>query len=314
MTATVVFMGTPQFAVPILQALLRGPYQVNAVYSQEPKPSGRGRKPHLSPVAEVAHREGLRVVYPGTFASAEARADLASFQPDVVVVAAFGRILPKEILSVPKCGCLNLHPSLLPRHRGPSPVAGAILAGDRVTGVTIMLMDEGMDTGPIVAQEETEIGPGENAGQLTMRLSKLGAELLAWAMPRWLDGKLKTTPQDETKASYSTVIWSTDGELDWRLSAEELWRRVRAFTPWPGCYTLWKGKRLKITAALPLEGCAAEEVGKVVGLPRSSPAEAGVLTGSGILGLCRVQLEGKREMAVAEFLRGQQGLVGARLG
>lgn len=306
-------MGTPHFGVRVLEALLRSSYAVPAVYSREPRPAGRGRKLHESPVAEAASQAGLPTVYPESLASWRAQADLAAYQPDVVVVAAYGRILPRQILSVPPGGCLNVHPSLLPFHRGPSPVASAILSGDRVTGVSIMLMDEGMDTGAVLAQEQAVIGLQETCGELTARLSILGADLLIWTLGRWLAGGLRGVEQDHSRSTYSRAIRGTDAELDWLLSAEELWRRVRAYAPWPGCYTWWQGTRLKVLEASPLAVTLAERPGTVVVLNGSLKGNVGVATGRGVLELRRVQLEGKRPLTVGEFVRGQSEFVGSVL-
>lgn len=314
MTGRVVFMGTPEFAVPILQALLLRSYEVAAVYSGEPRPAGRGRKLRESPVAQVAKQVGLPTVYPGPLASGEARAELAAYRPEVVVVAAYGRILPREILSVPPGGCINVHPSLLPLHRGPSPVVSAILAGDRVTGASIMLMDEGMDTGAVLAREQTVISPQETSGELTARLSMVGGDLLVWSIGRWLAGGVRAVPQDHGRSTYSRAIRSTDGEMDWALSTEELWRRVRAYAPWPGCYTWWKGSRLKILEALPMAVAAGDEPGRVVSLAGPVKEGVGVVTGRGVLELRRVQLQGRRSMSTGEFVRGQPDFVGSMVG
>jgi methionyl-tRNA formyltransferase len=192
-------------------------------------------------------------------------------------------------------------------------VAAAILAGDEVTGVTIMLLDEGMDTGPILAQRQISISAEDTTGSLTMKLAEEGARLLMDTLPPWLEGRLVPQPQQEEKATYSRMVSKEEGEVDWSLSAVELWRRVRAFHPWPGCYTWWKGRRLKILRAVPLPLELDKSPGRVVALEKSSGAEAGVQTGEGVLGLLQVQLEGKRALEIAEFLRGQRDFLGARL-
>ena len=305
-------MGTPQFAEVILECLLHSPYRVVAVYSQPDKPVGRGREVAWSPVKRLAMEHKIPVIQPTTLKSVEAVEELASFKPELIVVAAFGHILSQEVLSLPKFGCVNVHPSLLPQHRGPSPVASALLRGDQLTGVTIMLMDGGMDSGPILAQREVGISLEDTTGSLTQKLAEIGAELLLETLPRWLDGELKPQPQDESQATYSKVITSEDGKIDWHLPAVELWRRVRAYNPWPGCYTWWQGKRLKIHEAVPFSEAGNGEVGKVIALPE--PASVGVVTGRGILGLCQIQLEGKRRMGVGEFVRGQRNFIDSILG
>jgi len=308
----VVFMGTPQFAVPILESLLRSPYQVVAVYTQPDKPAGRRQRLTPSPVKELAMEHKIAVIQPNTLKSAEVVQDLASLKPELIVVAAFGHILPHAVLSLPKFDCLNIHPSLLPQHRGPSPVATSLLCGDLLTGVTIILMDEGLDSGPILAQEKAGIAATDTTGSLTAKLAHVGAELLMDTLPKWLEGELKPQPQDETQATYSRLISSKDGEIDWHLPAVVLWQRVRAFNPWPGCYTWWQGKRLKIHSAAPLSRLTRDEVGKVIALRQ--PPSVGVATGEGILGLCQVQLEGRHEMSIADFVRGQRNFIGSILG
>lgn len=312
MEVRTIFMGSPQFAVPILRSLLRSPYHVVAVYTQPDKPVGRSRRIALPPVKRLAMEHGVPVIQPKTLKSAEALGELASFKPELIVVSAFGHILPQEVLALPKFGCLNVHPSLLPRHRGPSPVAASILCGDQPTGVTIMLMDVGIDSGPILAQRKVGISFTDTAGSLASKLASVGAELLIETLPEWLEGKLEPQPQDEAEATYSKLITSEDGEIDWRLSAVELWQMARAYNPWPGCYTWWKGKRLKIPKTTPFGDVAKGEVGEVVALPE--PPEVGVSTGRGILGLCQVQLEGKHEMSVDDFIRGRRDFIGSILG
>jgi len=308
-----IFMGTPEFAVPILESLIQGSYDVVAVYTQPDKPAGRGQQLTSPPIKELAMKHKIPVIQPNTLKSAEVVQGLASFEPELIVVAAFGYILPREVLSLPKFGCLNVHPSLLPKHRGPSPVADTLLCGDLVAGVTIMLMDEGLDSGPILAQQKVGVSASDTTGSLTRKLACVGAELLMETLPKWLGGELDPQAQDEDRATYSKLIANRDGELDWHLTAVELWQRVRAFNPWPGCYTWWKGKRLKVHSATPLGDKAKGEIGKVVALPKSAPIGVGVVTEEGILGLCRIQLEGKREMSADEFARGQRDFVGSSL-
>ena len=312
MTVRAVFMGTPQFAVTILESLLRGSYQVLAVYTQPDKVAGRGRPVVFPPVKKLALERQIPVIQPETFRSSEVVKELASFQPEVIIVAAFGSILPPEVLCLPKFACLNVHASLLPRHRGPSPVANTILCGDELTGVTIMLMEAGLDTGPILAQEKVGISFMDTTGSLSAKLADVGASLLLQTLPRWLEGELKSQAQDESRATYSKLITSNDVEIDWQLSALELWRMVRAYNPWPSCYTWCQGKRLKINRAIPLGDGGNGEIGKVIAL--TEQPGVGVITKQGILGLSQVQLEGKREMAVSDFVRGQRDFIGSVLG
>jgi methionyl-tRNA formyltransferase len=313
MLKSVVFMGTPEFAVPSLEALIRSTYRVVAVYTQPDRKAGRGQSIAFSHVKQLALSQGLEVVQPDSLRATGAVDKLASFAPDLIVVAAFGQILPQEVLALPKSGCINVHPSLLPRYRGASPIATAILQGDETTGVTIMLMDIGMDTGPILSQKDVSISAEDTTGSLTAKLAQVGAQLLMETLPLWIDGQIKPQPQEESRASYSEVINKGDGEMDWRLPALELWRRVRAFDPWPGCYARWHGKRLKLSKVVPLHGGKPGEPGKVIALSPPVPTVVGIETGDGVLGLLGVQLEGKREMSADEFVRGQREFIGSSL-
>jgi methionyl-tRNA formyltransferase len=312
MEVRTVFMGTPQFAVTILESLLQSSCQVLAVYTQPDKPAGRGRPVVFPAVKKLALERQLPVIQPETFKSNEVVEKLASFQPELIIVAAFGAILPQKVLSLPRFACLNVHPSLLPRHRGPSPVANTILCGDELTGVTIMLMDAGMDTGPILAQEKVEVSSTNTTGSLSSKLAEVGAKLLLETLPKWLGRELRPQAQDESQATYSKLITGKDAEIDWHLSAVELWRRVRAYNPWPICYTWCQGKRLKIHSAISCDGVAGGEIGEVIAL--AEPPGVGVVTGEGILGLYQVQLEGKREMSADDFVRGKRDFFGCVLG
>jgi methionyl-tRNA formyltransferase len=313
MGKNVVFMGTPEFSVPSLEALLGTDFRIVAVYTQPDRKAGRGQQVTTSPVKQLALSQGLDVIQIETFREAGTVERLSALAPDLIVVAAFGLILPAAVLNLPKFGCLNVHPSLLPWYRGASPIATAILQGDEKTGVTIMLLDAGMDTGPILNQREVPISDEDTTGSLGLKLSKMGAELLVETLPLWIEGRIEPRPQDESAATYSKMIKKEDGEMDWRLSTRELWCRVRAFDPWPGCYTVWHGKRLKLVKVLPIYGEESSEPGKVIGLPHQRTAAVGVQTGDGVLGLVEIQLEGKREMPAEEFLRGQRDFVGSRL-
>ncbi len=308
-------MGTPEFAIPPLQHLVLNQYQVVAVYTQPDKPAGRGRSLVSSPLKRAVLAWKLPVVQPVSLKSTEVVAQLAAFHPDVIVVAAFGQILPRSVLDIPGRGCINIHPSLLPRFRGASPVASAILAGDEFTGVSIMLMDRGLDTGPILARAQIPISVSDTTDSLTAKLSLIAAQLLLEVLPRWSRGELTAQPQSEVEATWSGPISKQEGEIDWRLPAIDIWRRVRAFRAWPGCYTRWQGRQLKIIEAVPLPAESAFGVGQVVALTSATESRAtfGVSTGEGILGVLKVQLEGKRAMSAAEFLRGQRQFIGAIL-
>ena len=313
MNPRIVFMGTPEFGVPVLEELARSPCEIVAVYTRPERPAGRGRHMTPSPVKRAALEHGFRVIEPSTMRGQESVVSLAELRPEVVVVAAFAYLLPREVLAVPRLGCLNVHPSLLPRHRGPSPVAAALLRGDAQTGVSIMLMDEGLDTGPVLSQESRSISETDTTGGLTEALSEMGARLLRSSLWKWIEGDLVPRPQDESLATSSELIRAKDAELDWCRPAVELWRRVRAYHPWPGCYTTWEGKRLKILSGRPLEERQRGDVGRVVELPATSALRIGVVTGEGTLGLEEVQLEGKRQVSAEEFVRGHGDFIGSSL-
>ncbi len=305
-------MGTPEFAVPVLDCLVQSEHQVVAVYTQPDRPAGRGGGLVFSAVKKAALAHGLQVLQPPSLKQPEELKRLADLHPEVSIVAAFGQLLPQSVLDIPPFGCLNIHPSLLPKHRGPSPVAAAILAGDEVTGVSIMLMDQGFDTGPVLAQEQTPISTEDTAESLADKLARVGAQLLMQTLPLWLEGRSTPQPQVEAEATYSEIITKNDGEMDWHLSAVELWRRVRAFQPWPGCYTRWQGRLIKIVKVAPLPG-EGSEPGQVVVIKQPQGALVGVQTAEGVLQLLQVQLEGKRVMSAEEFIRGQRGFIEALL-
>jgi len=311
----VIFMGTPEFAISPLEHLILNQYQVVAVYTQPDRPTGRGRSLVSPPLKRAALSWELPVVQPVSLNGDEVVAQLAAFHPDVIIVAAFGQILPQSVLDISGCGCINIHPSLLPRFRGASPVAAAILAGDEFTGVSIMLMDKGLDTGPILARAQIPIQAWDTTGSLTTKLSLIAAPLLLEVLPRWSRGGVTAQPQSEIGATCAGSISKEEGEVDWRLPAVVIWRRVRAFQPWPGCYTRWQGRQLKIIEAVPLPAERPLGVGQVVALTSATEARAafGVSTGEGILGVLKVQLEGKRVMSAVEFLRGQRRFIGAVL-
>jgi methionyl-tRNA formyltransferase len=306
----IVFMGTPEFAVTPLEFLMLNRSGVVAVYTQPDKEAGRGRILVVSPVKSVALKWKLPLYQPVDFKSIEERERLIALKPDVIVVAAFGQILPQSILGIPRRSCLNIHPSLLPKYRGVSPVPAAILNGDEFTGVSVMILDKGVDTGPVLVQAQASINGWDTTTTLTEKLSRIGAQLLIEVLPRWIQGKLVPQKQDNTQATYTHMIDKEAGAIDWHQPATDLWRQVRAYQPWPGSYTRWQGKQLKIIEALPLEG-QADVPGRVILL--AGEVAFGVETGSGRLGILRVQMEGKRIMTGGEFLRGQRQLIGAIL-
>ncbi len=307
-----IFLGTPDFAIPSLEALIRDGYEIVSVITRPDRESGRGKLVNPSPVKKLAATKGFDIFQPETLKDKKVLDYITGLKPHLIVVAAYGLLITPEVLSVPEFGCLNVHPSLLPRYRGSSPVATAILNGDEVTGVAIMLIDKGLDTGPILAQKQELIAKEDTTGLLTSRLARVGAQLLIDTIPKWIEGSIKPLPQDETKAIYTRVINKDDGKISWNSTAFELWRRIRAFDPWPGCYTWWMGKRLKIKKAVPLQGAISDQPGKVIIQP-GNEAAAGVVTRDGILGLLEIQLEGKKSLSAAEFIRGHRDFPGSIL-
>jgi methionyl-tRNA formyltransferase len=309
----VIYMGTPAFSVPPLDLLVETGYQVVGVYTQPDRQAGRGRSMLAPPIKGYAEEHGLRVLQPTSLGFPDVYAELVSLKPDIIIIASYGKILPKEVVNLPPLGCVNIHPSLLPRHRGPSPVAFTILEGDEAAGVTLMLLDEGTDSGPIIAQEEKLQLPQDTVATLTDRLFRAGAELLVQSLPRYRQGGLVPRPQEEAQATYARKLTKEDGLIQWNLSAEALWRQVRAYSPWPGSYTHWQGKLLKVLDAVPQPGGPSGPPGKVVFLETRAPVAVGVVTGEGVLRLKRVQLEGKRDVGAGDFLQGYEGFEGSVL-
>ena len=307
-------MGSPEFSVLVLSALLEAGHDIAGVYSQPDRPAARGGRVAAPPVKSYAVQRGLPVFQPRSLRRDErARQELASLAPDLIVVAAYGLILPADTLDVPRLGSLNIHPSLLPRYRGPSPVAAAILDGAPATGVTVMKMDATMDTGPIVAQRPTSIGADETAEELTTRLFHMGAALLVEELPRWASGELQAVPQDDSLATVTSRLTRQDGEIDWNRPAKLISRQVRAYHPWPGSFTYWKGARLKVIEALEADSDSdlSASPGEVVLLDQRG---IGVGTGGGILALRRVQLEGGAVTTSAQFVQGHSKFVGSMVG
>ncbi len=294
----IVFMGSPDFAVPVLEALVAH-FPVVGVVTQPDRPAGRGNRLTPPPVKVRAQELGLPVFQPPRVSRPEGVEQLKAWNPDLIVVAAYGQILKPNVLEVPRYGCLNVHASLLPRWRGAAPVAYAIWEGDEETGVTIMLMDEGLDTGPILTQRREPIRPHDTAGALSARLARLGAELLVETIPGYLKGDIRPQPQDDRLATYAPLLKREDGRLDFTQPADRLARQVRAFDPWPGTFTFWKGRRLKV-----LRAHALNVPSPGPGVPVVMGEYPAVGTGQGVLVFTQVQLEGKRPVDGAAFLRG----------
>ena len=314
----VVFMGTPDFALPALEGLLDAGHDVALVVSQPDRPAGRGRQPTPPPVARFARDRGLPLFQPASLKPPEAFARIRAAGPNVIVVVAFGLLLRREVLDLPPLGCLNVHASLLPRWRGAAPIPAAILAGDQETGVCLMRMEVGLDTGPVLACARTAIGEWDDTPGLTERLANIGRELLLLTLPRWADGQLTPVPQNEQLATYAPKIEREDARLDWSLTAIDLWRRVRAYRGWPDAFTTWKGRQLKVLAASPAPPHTAippdAPPGRVVSTEIGGFQCLGVSTGDGILMLDIVALEGRGANNVAAFARGHRDFIGADLG
>lgn len=303
----IVFFGTPSFALPPLETLIRGSDEVVAVVTQPDREKGRGRKVIASPVKEVALRKGLSILQPEKVKEVSFQEKLKGFGADLFVVAAYGQILPKTVLSLPKYGAMNIHASLLPKYRGSAPIAWAILNGEKKTGITTMLMDEGMDTGDILLQSEIPIHEDETTETLHDRLASLGAQLLSETLEKMKRGEIHPTSQDHSKATYAPMLKKEDGQIDWTKGAEEIDRQVRAFHPWPGAYTEWQGQILKIYRGEVRKGKAAGKAGTVLWVGTDFIE---IETGKDSYLLKEVQLEGKRKMSTRDFLSGHPVQVG----
>ncbi len=295
MTLRVVFMGSPPFAVPTLDALVETGHEIVAVYAQPPRPAGRGKKDRPTAVHARAEALGLGVRTPFSLREPQAQADFAALDADVAVVAAYGLILPRPILDAPRRGCLNIHPSLLPRWRGAAPLERAIMAGDRETGICIMRMEEGLDTGPVLLRETTAIGPRETAADLHDRLALRGGAMLCEALAMLEKGTLVETPQSGEGVVYASKIDKAEARIDWTRPAQDLDPHIRGLSPRPGAWFEMQGERIKVLLAesVPMAGPAGEIIGEGV-----------VACGTGALRLLRLQRAGKPAMEAEDFLRG----------
>jgi methionyl-tRNA formyltransferase len=299
----IVFMGSPDFALPTLSALARE-YQVVGVVTQPDRASGRGRELKAPPVKSLALELGIPIIQPEKLKQPDAMDQLRAWSPDLIVVAAFGQILKKDVLELPHHGCINVHASLLPRWRGAAPINAAILAGDEETGVTIMKMDVGLDTGPMLKMKSTRIGPDDTAGSLFQVLSQVGADLLLETLPDYLSGKLIPQPQPDEGATYAPMLKKEDGLLDFSKPAIELERRVRAMNPWPGAWMIWNGNPLKVMRASISTGGNNQPGRRIIteGKPAIQSAE-------GILILEEIQPAGKKVMSGKSFITGARDWV-----
>lgn len=307
----IVFMGTPELAAGVLKSLYEAGHEIAAVVTQPDKPKGRSKTPQMSPVKEFALEKGIEVFQPVRIRKPEAVEKLKEYDAEVFVVAAFGQILSQEILDMPKYGCINVHASLLPAYRGSAPIQWCIINGEEKTGVTIMQMDAGIDTGDMLLKKEVPILPDDNAETLSEKLEAAGGEAIVEALSLLEKGELKAVPQDEAESSYVPMIDKAMGRIDFTRSAEEISRLMRGLYPWPGTYTSYQGKTLKLWEAVPLPEEAGGEPGSIERVEKDAVY---VNTGKGILKVTQLQLEGKKRMQVKDFLLGCRMEKGEMLG
>lgn len=308
----IIFFGTSEFGVTVLEKLIQAGIKPVLVVTTPDKPAGRSLKLTSSPVSILAEQLKLSLAKFDKPKLTKLSFEQLSFQPDLFVVASYGEILPKEVLDIPKHGVLNVHPSLLPKYRGPSPVHTAILNGDKNTGVTIMLLDEKMDHGPILDQREFPMN-NDQFPILRDKLAELGAELLIETIPEWIEGKVKPVPQDDSKATYTKIFTKEDGKIDWNKPAQEIEQQVRAFDPWPGTFTIFEGKTLKILKALVLSGELSPTKFSAGTAFLTDDKKLGIQCGEDALLIEEVQLEGKKPTSSKDFLLGHKDIIGATL-
>ena len=302
-------MGTPSFSIPTLRALVNTGCNILGVVAQPDRPKGRGRKVVSSPIKEFALKEGLRLFQPQRVREDLFIDNIKALSPDVIVVVAFGQILPKTLLKIPPMGCVNVHASILPAYRGAAPVNWAVVNGEKSTGVTTMLMDEGLDTGDILMSKEIEIGADDNSETLYKRLSELGAGLLISTLEGLKKGSVKPVKQDEQTASYAPILKKEDGIICWEKGSEDIVNLVRGMAPWPAAHTLFRGKVLKIFKAV--KGSSAGRPGEIIAVRKDSFE---VTSGKGSVIILDLQIEGKKRMAAEDFLRGYKVQKGELVG
>ena len=297
----IVFMGTPEFSVPSLEGLLKSQDDVVGIVTQPDRPKGRGQQLSASPVKMVAQREGLPLLQPTKMKDPDFIAELSAWKPEVIAVAAFGRILPPVILSLPARGCINVHGSLLPKYRGAGPIQWALINGETETGITTMLMDEGMDTGAMLLQESLLIRPDDTAGSLSPRLAELGARLLVQTFAQLKAGTLMPRPQDHGRATMAPLLKKEDGLIDWAMPAASIANRIRGLTPWPGAYTFLKADRWTIWRASAITEAATASPGRIVAVGKDG---IHVATGDGVLAIHELQAANSRRMPIGQYLAG----------
>ncbi|MFV9644882.1 MAG: methionyl-tRNA formyltransferase [Desulfobacterales bacterium] len=306
----IIFMGTPDFAVPALNALHKDKYDVVLVVTQPDRPKGRGREPVSPPVKETAVHLGYDVIQPASIKTDEFANNVIRLKPDMFVVSAFGHILPKRILDLPKIGALNIHASLLPKYRGAAPIQWAIINGEKETGVTTMLMDEGMDTGDILFTSKIQISPDDTSATLHNRLADLGAALLIKTLKAIEADNINPIPQDHTLATYAPMLKKKDGHIKWKMAADKLEAFIRGMTPWPGAFTFCKNTRLKIFSSAPIIIPVDKTPGTVL---KGFPDELRIATGKGALSILEIQGESGKRLLIKDFLRGFKLPVGTVL-
>ena len=310
----IIFFGTPEFAAVILKSLIGNDYNITAVFTQPDKKVGRKQEVACSPVKKIALENNIKIFQPQSLWDRNVFEEINNVKPDLFVVASYGKILPKDILDIPKFGAVNVHGSLLPKYRGASPVQCAILSGEKETGITLMKMNEKMDEGHILAQEKIEIGKDETADILLEKLSRLGAKMIAGFPPEWIQGKTKSIPQDQDMATYCKPVRRENGKIDWNSTAEEIYCAWRAYHPWPGIYSILntrnQPKRLKLVKIEVVPSAkAGEKNGKIIEYNQDVAVQAK----NGLIILKKIQLEGKKEMDANEFLRGNPEFIGSTL-
>ncbi len=309
----IIFCGTPQFAVPTLARLIEDKHEIKLVMTNPDEPSGRGYETKPSPVKQAAVRASLEVFQPAKLKDESTVTFLSGFQPDGIVVVAYGHIIPRWMIDLAKLGCINLHASLLPKYRGAAPIQWAIARGETVTGVTTMKIDEGLDTGDILLKQEVPIGSSDTTESLSERMSGAGAELMAETLGKLGRGEIQPQPQDHSQATLAPILKKEDGRIAWTLGAEEIGWRVRGLRPWPGAYTSFRAKNLHIWSSAPAAGQAGAEDQPGTLLPERGRLR--VVCGQGtLLELLELQLEGRKRLPVRDFLNGMRPVAGEKLG
>ncbi|MEK6678926.1 MAG: methionyl-tRNA formyltransferase [Nitrospirota bacterium] len=306
----IVFMGTPEFAVPSLKALLNSKKEITAVVTQPDKPSGRGKRLTPPPIKVLALNSGVKILQPERLKDEAFLNALKEINPDIIVVAAYGKILPKDIIQLPRYGCINVHASLLPKYRGAAPINWAIINGEKETGITIMQMDEGLDTGGILLQKGIEITKEDTAETLTNKLSKIGAGLLIEGLNAIEKGEIKAIPQDNSKASYAPMLKKEDGQIDWTKGAEDIYNMVRGMDPWPGAFTYCKGELWKVWRVRHVDARKGHS-GEILAADKD---RIDVASKDSVISIIEIQPANKKRMPVSEFLRGHKVEAGVILG